>query len=137
MARPLGASRPDALVLRILSAAVLAPLAVFGAWLGGPLLAAVTILVAAGMGWEWGRLTDGGHGLRPSGMLVAATELIATGLAALGWPLGGIAVLLAGAAGRLFWPTGQAGANVWASVGTLWIGIACMALLWLSADPLA
>jgi phosphatidate cytidylyltransferase len=137
MALPLGASRPDALVLRILSAAVLAPLAVLAAWLGGPLLAAVTILAAAGMGWEWGRLTGRGRRLRPSGILIAATEVIGTSLAALGWPLAGIAVLLAGAAGRLIWPTGEAGANIWAAIGTLWIGTACVALLWLAADPLA
>jgi phosphatidate cytidylyltransferase len=136
MALPLGVSRPDALVLRILSAAVLAPLAILAAWLGGPLLAVVTILAASGMGWEWGRLTDRGHRLRPSGILIAATEVTGTGLAALGRPLAGIAVLLAGAAGRLVWPTGEAGANVWASIGTLWIGTACAALLWLAADPL-
>ena len=36
----------------------------------------------------------------------------------------------------MFWPTGEAGANIWASIGTLWIGTASAALLWLAADPL-
>jgi phosphatidate cytidylyltransferase len=126
-------SKRDALTLRILSAAILAPLGVLAAWLGGTLLAGLTILAAALMGWEWGRLTDHGRfGAR--GMLIAATEAAGAGLAALGWPGAGIGVVVAGAAARLIWPTGQAGANLWAAIGMLWIGAPCVALLWLASD---
>jgi phosphatidate cytidylyltransferase len=134
MARLLAASERDALVLRILSAAILAPLGALAAWLGGPLLAGLTILAAAIMGWEWGRLTDRGR-FGPSGMLVAATEVAGASLAALGSPLAGIGALVAGAVARLIWPTRDPGANLWAAIGTLWIGISSIALLWLRSDP--
>jgi len=134
MALPLAASKRHALALRILSAAILAPLGVFAAWRGGPVLAGVTTLAAAVMGWEWGRLT--GHGrFGAAGMLVAATELAGASLAGLGWPTAGIGALVAGAAARLIWPTGEARANLWASIGTLWIGVPCVAVLWLASDP--
>ena len=134
MARRLAASKQDTLALRILSAAILAPLGVLAAWLGGPLLAGLTILAAAGMGWEWGRLTDHGR-FEARGLLVAATTAAAASLAASGWPIGGIGALVAGAALRLIWPTGEPGANLWAAIGMLWIGAPCVALLWLAADP--
>jgi phosphatidate cytidylyltransferase len=137
MAPPLDASKSDALRLRILSAAVLAPLAVVAAWLGGPLLAALTLLSAAIMGWEWGRLTDEGR-FGPPGALVAATAVVGTGVAAvLGWPLVGLGVLVAGAVARAAWPAGERGANLWAGFGTLWIGAGCVSLLWLGADAAA
>jgi phosphatidate cytidylyltransferase len=133
MARRLAASKRDALTLRILSAAILAPLGVLAAWLGGPLLAGVTILAAAVMGWEWGRLTDHGR-FGAKGMLIAAAEAAGATLAALGWPAAGIGVVVAAAAARLIWPTGEAGANLWAAIGTLWIGVPCVAVLWLASD---
>lgn len=134
MALPLGAGKPDALVLRILSAAILAPLAVLAAWLGGPLLAALTILAAALMGWEWGRLTDRGR-FGAMGALIAGTEVIVAGVAALGWPVAALAVLAAGSVARLVRPAADAGATLWAGIGTFWIGASCVALLWLAADP--
>ena len=136
MAQPLGVSKSDALLLRILSAAVLAPVAVVAAWVGGPLLAALTLVGAAIMGWEWGRLTDRGRFGAP-GVLVAATGVIGAGVAALGWPLVALGVLAAGAVARLAWPRGESGANLWAGIGTLWIGVACVSLVWLGADPVA
>jgi phosphatidate cytidylyltransferase len=134
MARLLAASERDALALRILSAAILAPLGVLAAWLGGPLLAGLTILAAAVMGWEWGRLTDRGR-FGASGMLVAATEVAGASLAALGLPMAGIGALVAGAVARLVWPMRDSGANLWAATGTLWIGISSIAVLWLRSDP--
>lgn len=134
MARRLADSKQDALALRILSAAILAPLAVLAAWLGGPLLAGLTILAVAGMGWEWGRLTDQGR-FGATGMLVAAMAVAGASLAAWGWPIAGIGALLAGAAARLVWPTREPGANLWAAIGTLWIGAPCIAALWLASDP--
>lgn len=127
-------SKRDALVLRIVSAAILAPLGVFAAWAGGPPLAVLTILAAALMGWEWGRLTGYGR-FGPSGMLAVATEIAGASLAALGRPAAGIGVLIAGAATRLVWPKGERGANLWAALGMLWIGAPCVALLWLASDP--
>lgn len=135
MALPLGAAKPDALRLRILSAAVLAPLAVCAAWFGGALLAAVVVLAAGIMGWEWGRLTGSGR-FGAGGLLVAATEVFGVGATAIGWPIVALGLLIAGAATRSAWPTTDHGGNVWAGVGTLWIGLSCVALLYLGAEPL-
>jgi phosphatidate cytidylyltransferase len=136
MAQPPGAAKPDALLQRILSAAVLAPLAVAGVWLGGAFLAALAILGAAIMGWEWGRLTHGGHfGAR--GALVAATEVTGASVAAFGWPAVALGIIVAGAMARLVWPPAEGDANLWAGIGTLWVGAACVAVLWLAADPVA
>ena len=136
MAQPLDASRSNAFRLRILSAAVLAPLAVAAAWLGGPPLAALTLLGAALMGWEWGRLTDQGR-FAARCTLVLATEIAGVGVAAFGWPALALSVLLAGAVARFAWPGPEGNANLWAGAGTLWIGAACVALLSLAADPAA
>jgi phosphatidate cytidylyltransferase len=109
---------------------------VLAAWLGGPALATVTILAAALMGWEWGRLTDRGRFGAPA-TVVAITGVAGASLAALSWPGAALGALSAGAAVRLVWPTGDGAANLWAGIGTLWIGAACIALLWLAADPAA
>ena len=136
MAQPLGASRSDALRLRILSAAVLAPLAVVAVWVGGSLLAALTLSGAAIMGWEWGRLTDRGR-FGPPGALVAATEVIGVGVAALGRPGVALGVLAAGAVARLTWPGGESGGKLWAGIGTLWIGATSVSFLWIGAADAA
>lgn len=136
MARLLAGSERNTLFLRILSAAILAPLGALAAWLGGPLLGGLTVLAAGVMGWEWGRLTQGGR-FGPRGTLVAVTAAAGAGLAALGWSTAGLDALVAGAAARLIWRRGDAGANLWAAVGTLWVGAACVALLWLASDPAA
>ncbi len=137
MAQSLDASKSDVLRLRILSASVLAPLAIVAAWLGGTLLAALTLVGAGLMGWEWGRLTDRGQFGR-RGALVAATEIVGVAVAILGAPVLALGVLLAGAVARVAWPEPErSNASLWAGIGTLWIGAACVGLLWLAADPAA
>lgn len=134
MARSPDSSRVDALRLRILSAAVLVPLAIAAAWLGGALLAAVTLVGAGLMGWEWGRLTDRG-GFRARGALVAATEVAGVGVAVLGAPAPALGVVVAGALARAALPAPERNASLWAGIGTLWIGAACVGLLWLAGEP--
>lgn len=136
MAQSLDASKSDALRLRILSASILAPLAIVAAWLGGALLAAVTLVGAGLMGWEWGRLTDRGQ-FGGRGVLVAATEVAGVGTAILGAPMLALGVVLAGGVARVAWPGPERNASLWAGIGTLWIGAACVGLLWLAADPAA
>ncbi|MGH7123813.1 MAG: phosphatidate cytidylyltransferase [Stellaceae bacterium] len=134
MALPLGAAKREALTLRVLSAAVLAPVAICAAWLGGALLAALITLAAAVMGWEWGRLADRGR-FGTAGVLVAVTEVAGVGVAAVGWPMAALGVLAVGASARFLWPSAEGGASLWAGVGTLWIGAACTALVYLGTDP--
>ena len=57
----LARAEPGPLALRILSALVLAPVAVAAAWFGSPWLPILTAVAAAGMAWEWARLCRGGR----------------------------------------------------------------------------
>jgi phosphatidate cytidylyltransferase len=88
------------------------------------------------MGWEWGRLTGRGR-FGASGVLVVVTDVVGVSMAALGWPVAALGVLVVGALVRLVWPTGEGSANLWASLGALWIGAASIALLYLGTDPVA
>src|SRR4030081_4066900 len=73
---PLARAEPGLLTLRILSALVLAPIAVAAVWFGSPWLPILTAIAAAGMAWEWAKLCRGGPvgapGARPlAGRLLA------------------------------------------------------------------
>jgi phosphatidate cytidylyltransferase len=132
----LGGAKPDALILRIASAAVLAPVAVGAAWLGGYYFAALVVLASIAMGWEWGRLTEGG-GFGRAGATVVLTEMLSAAAAAAGEPRIGMTILGVGVVALLALPSHLpgGGARVWAAVGALWIGTSCVALLWLAAEP--
>ena len=112
---------------------MLAPPALALAWLGGPYLAVLVMLAAAGMGWEWGRLT--GCGGRLVTVLIAVATTLPAAVAALG--LFGLALLLAAA---LALAAGAAASRVrgaaplWAGLGAAWIALACLACLWVAAD---
>src|SRR5579863_8879883 len=88
-ARPPGMTTPlqvqpagsNTLRLRILSALVLAPLAVAVAWFGSPWLPLLTAVAGAVIAWEWARLCNGGL-VAPSGAVLIALVVIATGFAA-------------------------------------------------------
>src|SRR5579864_7155582 len=95
------ASGSNALALRILSALVLAPIAIAAAWFDRPWLPLVTAVAGAGMAWEWARLCRAGH-LGASGIVMFGAVLTAVAAAAtLGVAAGG-AASLAGAA-VVFW----------------------------------
>jgi phosphatidate cytidylyltransferase len=108
----------------------MAPPALALAWLGGPFLAVLVVLAAAGMGWEWARLT--GYGAGPIVALAAVTAALPSFAQALGQtPL---ALVLAVAGGASVWLTAQhakGAASGWAALGTVWIALACLACLWL------
>src|SRR5205823_10338485 len=87
----------SALRLRTLSALVLAPIAIAGAWFGWPWLPIVTAMAGAGMAWEWARLCRAGR-LRASGVVLIAAVLGAVAAAAAAQFVLAIAVGLACAA---------------------------------------
>jgi phosphatidate cytidylyltransferase len=127
--------------LRILSALVLAPIALAAAWFGREWLAIVAAIAGAVMAWEWAGLCRAGRA-RASGIGVSGVVLIGAVLAAIGaWVAAGasagiapaIGVSLAGAAivfaaARLE----QGGDPAWLALGTLWIAVPCVLLLWLA-----
>src|SRR5690606_32602648 len=107
------------LVLRLLSALVLAPLALALAFLGGWWFAALIAVAALLMGWEWARLT-GGTGRR-DGLVLGLAVVAAVLLATAGRLPEGFAALGAGALLGWFARFGRQG--WWAALGALWLGL--------------
>ncbi|HUZ74836.1 MAG TPA: phosphatidate cytidylyltransferase [Stellaceae bacterium] len=122
--------------LRLASAAVLAPLALAAAWLGGPYLAVLVLAAAAGMGWEWARLTSS------AALPITALTVLATSapilVAVVGSPRAALGLAAVGAAAVWIAARG-AGARApgWAALGTVAIVLPCLACLRLAADPAA
>lgn len=123
--------------LRAVAALALAPLPLAAIWFGGAWLALLTAFAGAVMGWEWGRLCRGPGPDRPTlgpaetaliAAVVATVAIAAVGAfrAAIVAALVGAAIVFATARRR---PHGRAG---WAALGTLWVALPCIALLWLS-----
>ncbi len=131
---------------RVLSALALAPLPIAAIWFDGPWLALLTALAAAVMAWEWARLCHRGRVARsaPSGaaralpieVVLVAVVLAAVVIAALGGAGLAAAATLAGAV-FVFWAAPRtAGVKPgWAALGVLWVGLPCVALLWLAHEP--
>lgn len=125
-------SQPGGLLLRIASSLVMAPLALAAAWFGTPFLPVLVALGAAGMGREWARLS-GGTAL-PVKCAVIATALAAVLATSLGAPVTAILVALCGAIA--VWGTAvatKAPAPLWTVLGTLWLSLPCIAMLWVGA----
>ena len=126
-------AEPGSLQLRVISALVLAPLAVAVAWFGWPWLPLVTAVAGAVMAWEWARLCGGREqvvlliGIVVIAVVSAAMPrvAIATGLAV---SFGGAALLFGIARGE------GSGAPFWLALGALWIALPCVLLLWLARD---
>src|SRR5947199_44323 len=93
----LARAEPSPFALRILSALVMAPVAIAAAWFGSPWLGMLTALAAAVMAWEWARLCRGGP-LGVSGIVLILAAVAAAVAAALAGAGIGIAVAVIGAA---------------------------------------
>jgi phosphatidate cytidylyltransferase len=136
-----GASGTHNLVLRIASAAVLTPLVIAAAYVGGWTFSTLCALGAAGVLWEWTGLVAGrsAFGILLAGWSALLAALVLTGFGATGWAVGAIVIgaVVAGlaAAWRLEgtatrWP------GAWAAAGVVYAGIAFLgpALLRRSGD---
>ena len=128
----LARAEPDPLTLRILSALVLAPIAVAAAWFGSPWLPILTAVAATGMAWEWARLCQGGR-LGVAGSVLIVGVLAAVLVVALAGAAPAIAVAIVGA-GIVFWIAGREpeAEPHWFALGMLWIALPCVLLLWLA-----
>jgi phosphatidate cytidylyltransferase len=87
---------PNTLKLRILSALVMAPVAVAAVWFGWPWLPLVTAVAGAAMAWEWARLCGGGR-IGNSGAVLIGSVLAAIAAAAAAGVLAGLAIGIGGA----------------------------------------
>ena len=124
------AGRWGDLRLRLASAVVLLPVALLSEWVGGWAWTVLVALGAAGMAWEWSRLF-GRTVTRLPGAAVLAGVVAATFAAA-----AGLAGLVAAALAGGFLGAWARGSLAFAS-GVVCIGAACIALVWLRADPAA
>jgi len=133
MAQPL--ARPDLsdLTVRVLSAAVMLPLAVAAIWLGGWPFLVLMVLIAAAMGWEWSALCHAATWQR--GFVVVVMVLSAL-LAAGGAYREAFSCI---AAGSLFTAVvsriGRCDAPILLPVGVVYIAVALLSIAWLRLLP--
>jgi phosphatidate cytidylyltransferase len=123
--------------LRVVSAAVLAPIPLAAIWFGEPWLAVLAALAGGGMAWEWGRLCQdrawsgsGGLliGIVVGAVIVGASRGVAEGVAVAGI---GSALVWMLAAGR------REAEPAWLAFGAIWIAVPCVLLLWLARPEAA
>lgn len=122
--------------LRILSALVLAPVALAAMWFGGVAFNALVVLAAGLMAQEWGRLADKGRWRAPAQILTAlVTALALLGAAtqhyALALALAAIATPPLYVSARRF----EVAAPLWLAGGALILTAPCLALEGLRAQP--
>jgi phosphatidate cytidylyltransferase len=125
------------LLTRTLSAVVLAPLVLLAIWFGGWWFAALVVLAAGLMGWEWARMCNGGQ-LDWPGCLVIAVLVLATSGFALLHSVAALAFLVSGAllcAVASVYRFKRRDAYFFVLSGTVYIGIGCLSFLWLRNLP--
>lgn len=132
MAQPQASVRPSSLRVRVISALVMAPVALLAVWAGGWPLALFTALAAVLMSLEWSRLAAPRWHAAPALMTAALLPaILAAGLGAWGWALS----LTAAAACALVLAAVAERSLAWLAAGILYAGLPCLALLWLRDSP--
>ena len=136
-ALPVAELKPDGLAVRVLSAMALAAPVLAAVYFGWPFFPLLTAAAALILAWEWSRVCGGRSGAKV--VIMGALLLAAAMAAALGAPAIAFAVLGMGFA--LLWALPPVEgepisphARLWFSGGTLYIGIPCVALIWLRGD---
>ena len=117
---------------RVVSALVLAPVALAAIWFGSPWLSVLAVAAAAVMGWEWGRLCQAGAWGK-SGAVLSTVVVVAVLAGAVGAVTAAIAGAVIGAVVVYVlarqWRDGDA---AWLAFGTVWVAVPCTLLLWLA-----
>lgn len=127
-------ARASGLKARILSALLMAPVALAAVWFGSPWLEVLTVAVAAVMAWEWGRLCGSGS-FGPSGKLALVVVVLVVLLGAAGRSGMGLAVGVVGAGLVLGVSLSRRDpAPNATAIGVLWLAVPCISLLWLARD---
>ena len=120
---------------RILSALILAPIALLALYLGSPFLELILTVAAVAMAWEWDRLCgDRRFGL--SGWAVVLSLGVA-GIAGLSrrFDIVSIALVLGTLAAYGAAAVSRRDHPAWLSAGPIVIGLPCAALMWLRSLP--
>jgi phosphatidate cytidylyltransferase len=129
---------PHPLRRRVLSAVVLAPLALLVVWGGGLVFDLWIAVAAALMAWEWSHVTAAGR-LGTAGLALAVGAVGAVGVASLGGAVWyALPVVLVGAVVVYGLARGDGvEAPGWLAAGMLAIGIPCIAFIWLREHALS
>lgn len=124
--------KPSTVTLRIVSAAVMLPLAAAAVWLGGWVFAALVSVATALMYWEWqGLCGEKGHAAQGLAAVCAFGILFSV------WPGLWAAIVVAVLTGIfLFLGTSSAGHRAFRTAGFAYILLSCISLVWLRRlDP--
>jgi phosphatidate cytidylyltransferase len=113
---------------RILSAVILAPIAIAAVWMGSWAFVALAALAGGLLSWEWTRLCSGRFGL--PGVLLAAMAVL---VAVLGRqaPLGALAAIVVALFAVPLAVLPKRRLAVWMIAGVFYIGLPSLALVWL------
>lgn len=126
------AGRKSEVVLRIVSAILLAAVAL-GATLLSPWSFLVLVMVGGGLvAWEWGRLTRG-NGFDATALISAVSVCAVAVLTSLGYP-NLAAFILAAASGAIFVTAPTREQSGWALAGLAYAALPALALVWLRSD---
>lgn len=122
--------------LRLASSVALAIPAAAAIVYGAPYFAVLVGIVAIALAWEWSSLCAGGRFDRLVGSLLTGSVVLAVGLGAARLAGGALIVVVLGAV--LTYAAGRAGRREHAGLGALgvvYVGVPCIALLWLRQQP--
>ena len=125
----------SALRTRVVSALVLAPVALVPALLGRPVWDVLVAVMGACMAWEWARVCGGGR-LSRVGAISIAIAPAAVAVAAL-WAfipaliIVGGGVVLIGVGARVE----GVRTPIWSAAGVAYVGVPCLAMAWLRGMP--
>jgi phosphatidate cytidylyltransferase len=123
------------LAKRVLSALVLIPIALAAIWFGAPYLIVLVTAVGGVLAWEWARLCGRGH-LGFGGLLLIVMVLLAITLTVFMRGMASIWALIAGAAlVTALAKFEHDGKPYWLGLGALYVGLPCLAILWLRQQP--
>ncbi|RMD64404.1 MAG: phosphatidate cytidylyltransferase [Alphaproteobacteria bacterium] len=121
---------------RIASAVILAPPVVAALYVGTPYSDILITAVATIAAWEWARLCRAGKSDSTTTALIV-TVVAAAVMASFGaYDLGAWIIALGGMATLFLGSREDPARAPWLAAGAVYLGTACMALLWLRADPL-
>ncbi|MEP4380715.1 MAG: phosphatidate cytidylyltransferase [Alphaproteobacteria bacterium] len=124
---------PSNLLLRVISALVLVPVALTCVWLGAPWFAAMLAVVVLAAGAEWRAIAVIERtGLRMQSIMVPLFVLVAGEVAG---PSAGLLVLVVGLVLTLGTFSAPWNERVWALVAHVHLGLAAVALLFLRLQP--
>jgi len=125
----------SALRTRVVSALILAPVALGAAYLGRPAWDGLVAVMGAFMAWEWARLCGGDHLSRVGAVsIVIAPVAVAVGAIAgvvPGLAVVGVGLVLIGVGARLE----TVRSPMWLAAGVAYVGLPCIAMAWLRAMP--